>query len=463
VRPLLLALLALLAAAAPAGAAVRVRDGRLLDERGRTVILHGVNVVYKVAPYLPNGSDERTSFDAQDAARLRGWGMNAIRLGVTWKALEPTRSHVDLAYVEGLRRIMRIAAKQNLLVLLDLHQDQYSERYRGNGAPEWATLDDGIVFPPVTPGFPYDYGQPAVGRAFTNFWEDQDGVRSEYVRAYASLARKLRTEPNLIGYDAFNEPSCELAAPPCGLPPQPGAAGRWLAPFYDQLVPALNRADPEHPVLYEEWFTSDFGYPFGVGYPPNPRWRFRNQGLSYHIYCGYPVRSDEQCPDQEREAANRAQGARAHNGVWPLITEFGATDDPAVLLRVTATADAAGHGWLYWQYKTYFDPTTSASMTGNPDAESIVDQNGQVKTDKLGILARPYPERIAGTGAHWSFDPAIDRFELRWRASRRADTVVRIPFPHYKLAVTGARVVRRGATLRLRGRGRPATVVLTPR
>src|SRR5262245_34561288 len=113
-RPLLIALAALLAATAPASAAVRVRDGRLLDERGRTVILHGVNVVYKVAPYLPNGTAERTSFDAQDATRVRRWGMNAIRLGVTWKALEPTRSHVDLAYVAGLRRIMRIAARQNL-------------------------------------------------------------------------------------------------------------------------------------------------------------------------------------------------------------------------------------------------------------------------------------------------------------------------------------------------------------
>src|SRR5262249_61883357 len=115
--------------------------------------------------------------------------------------------------------------------------------------------------PPVTPGFPFDYAQPAVGRSFTNFWEDQDGIRSEFVRAYVSLARKLRGEPNLLGYDAFNEPACEVTAPPCGIPPQPPAGGKLLQPFYDQLVPALRKADPKHPVLYEDWLTADFGYP----------------------------------------------------------------------------------------------------------------------------------------------------------------------------------------------------------
>ena len=96
----LLLLAALLALPASAAAApLKVEDGRLVDGRGRTVVLHGVNVAYKVAPYHPNGGAERTSFDREDVARLRSWGMNTIRLGVTWKALEPSPGRIDEAYL----------------------------------------------------------------------------------------------------------------------------------------------------------------------------------------------------------------------------------------------------------------------------------------------------------------------------------------------------------------------------
>ena len=61
------------------------REGRApRRRRGRAVVLHGVNVVYKLAPYAPD-------FTRADARRVRGWGMNAIRLGVSWRALEPAR------------------------------------------------------------------------------------------------------------------------------------------------------------------------------------------------------------------------------------------------------------------------------------------------------------------------------------------------------------------------------------
>ena len=100
------------------------------------------------------------------------------------------------------------------------------------------------------------------------------------------------------------------------------------------------------------------------------------------------------------------------------MTEFGATDKLDVLRRVAAGADAVGVGWLYWQYKTYGDPTTSAAAEG-PDAESLVTPAGAVKAAKVRVLARPYPTRIAGRGARWSYRPADGRFSLRWTAVPR--------------------------------------------
>ena len=74
---------ALLALAVRARVPAGVRRGGPAARQGRhgsstaaaaTVVLHGVNVAYKVAPYHPNGTAERTSFDREDVARLRSAG-----------------------------------------------------------------------------------------------------------------------------------------------------------------------------------------------------------------------------------------------------------------------------------------------------------------------------------------------------------------------------------------------------
>ena len=452
-RLLVPALLAALIAAVPAsapGAAdpLAVRGGRLVDGQDRAVVLHGVNVVYKLAPYAPD-------FTRADARRLRGWGMDAIRLGVSWRALEPTRGVFDTGYAARVRRLVRVAGAEGLWVLIDMHQDVWSERFGGEGAPDWATLDDGQPF--VATPFPYAYLQPAVGRSFTSFWSNRDGIRSEYVRAYAGLAKLLAHEDAVVGYDAMNEPACELTVAPCGLPPQPAAATQYLLPFYHELVPALRRADPDTPTFYEDWLPTDFGYPFAVRLP------YRNLGLSYHVYCGQPIRTDP-CPVQETEALRNGAGNAALNSAAALVTEFGATDKLDVIRRVVAGADGVGVGWLYWQYETYGDPTTSAASEG-PDAESIVTPAGAVKAAKARELARPYPMRLAGRHGHWQYSPSDGRFTLRWTAVRGADTVVALPRLAYPrgsaVRVHGVRVVRR-APLTLRGSG-SASITVTRR
>jgi endoglycosylceramidase len=451
VRRALCALLAALALPASAHAAVdqlTIRDGQLRDAHGRRVVLHGVNVVYKLAPYLPD-------FTRADARRVRGWGMNAIRLGVSWRALEPARGAVDAGYVARLRKLVRLAGDEGLWVLVDMHQDVWSERYGGEGAPDWATLDDGQPFMPAP--FPYGYLQPAVGRALTSFWTNRDSIRSEYVRAYAALAGALAHERAVIGYDAFNEPVCELALAPCALPPKPEAAAQYLEPFYRELVPALRRADSDSPTFYEDWLTTDFGYPFSVRAPSS------GLGLSYHVYCGQPIRMDP-CPTQERQALSQGVIAARVNHAAPLVTEFGATEKLGVLRRVADGADAAGVGWLYWQYKTYDDPTTSAASEG-PDAESLVTPGGAVKAAKARTLARAYPQRIAGHDARWTYRASDGRFTLRWTAVRGADTVIALPalaYPHgFAVRAAGVRVVSR-APLTLRGTGR-ASITVTRR
>ena len=61
-------------------------------------------------------------------------------------------------------------------------------------------------------------------------------------------------------------PGCPSPATgPSRLPPDPAAGAKWLKPFYDELVPALRAADPRHPVFYEDFLTTAFGYHSTLG------------------------------------------------------------------------------------------------------------------------------------------------------------------------------------------------------
>src|SRR5690349_19702555 len=64
------------------------RDGRwLVDEHGRVVIVHGLNLVWKHAPYVPPATAE--GFTAADARWMRRHGFNGARLGTLWAGVTP--------------------------------------------------------------------------------------------------------------------------------------------------------------------------------------------------------------------------------------------------------------------------------------------------------------------------------------------------------------------------------------
>ena len=71
-------LAALTAAFSAASAKISVNpDTRFfVDELGRTVLFHGVNVVYKTAPYIPSTGefDAQASLNDEDIANLVKWG-----------------------------------------------------------------------------------------------------------------------------------------------------------------------------------------------------------------------------------------------------------------------------------------------------------------------------------------------------------------------------------------------------
>jgi endoglycosylceramidase len=70
--------------------AIDPESRQFIDESGRSVLFHGVNVVYKVAPYIPSDGafDAADSLNDEDILNLKNWGFNFVRLGVMWEAVE---------------------------------------------------------------------------------------------------------------------------------------------------------------------------------------------------------------------------------------------------------------------------------------------------------------------------------------------------------------------------------------
>ena len=67
------------------------------DSKHAHNIFHGVNIVYKQDPYLPDEENysPNESLTESDIEDLYNWGFNIVRLGVIWEAVEKKRGEYD--------------------------------------------------------------------------------------------------------------------------------------------------------------------------------------------------------------------------------------------------------------------------------------------------------------------------------------------------------------------------------
>ncbi len=179
------------------------------DADGGVVLLSGMNVAQasKSAPYLSWQT-------AADYDVLRENGFNFVRLLLQWKAVEPSPGVIDPTYLDAIEQRLDWCHAQGLGVVLDMHQDAYGESVGGNGAPDWATFDDGWQSLQLPAGLPWQtiYLQPRVIAAFESFWQNHTvsasglGVQEHYAATWAAIAQRLGGHPAVLGYDVMNEP-----------------------------------------------------------------------------------------------------------------------------------------------------------------------------------------------------------------------------------------------------------------
>ena len=407
------------------------REGRLLvDQYGRTVVVHGLNLVWKRAPYAP--PDTPAGFTTADADWLQRYGFNGARVGVLWAGVTPTRPDVaDPAYFARWDRVVGLLADRGIWMQFDQHQDMWNETYGGEGVPAWAAKRPlpYSQLPWVPVPFPEGYWTPEVSTVFDNFWADKDGLQGDWAAYWKLVAQHYKDQPYSMGYDLMNEPFAGAEWSTCMATGCPLTYSQELQPAMTRALRAVRQVDPQGIVWWEpQQLASGVQTPT---YFTAPAGEEQNLGFSWHNYCtwvflqstGLPLFDTDNCrsfsEDREQNALDQAQKMNA----VPLMSEWGATDDVTALGIDADVADEHQMGWMYWAYKHWDDPTTADAAQGlfADDADL-----GSAKTAKLRQLVRTYPQATAGTLHGFDYDPGSGRFTMSYRADPSIDAPTRI-------------------------------------
>lgn len=186
---------------------IKVENTRFVDESGRERIFNGVNLVFKGAYDEETGKTDyfAVNWDEDMFRSLSEKGINLIRLGLAWKAIEPMPGEYDEKYLDMMEKYFDLCGKYGIYVYLDMHQDCY------NGMPDWATVTDS--YKRRKPKLIWAEGyfiDKAVHRAFDNFWANTPvcgkGLQDHFADMWKHVAERFKDKENLFGFDILNEP-----------------------------------------------------------------------------------------------------------------------------------------------------------------------------------------------------------------------------------------------------------------
>ncbi|XP_065883588.1 endoglycoceramidase-like isoform X2 [Dysidea avara] len=354
---------------------VDVNRNRVVDASDRERYFHGVNVVVKGPPWIPivDKFDPDWSFSKEDMQALQKLGLNGIRLGMMWPGVEPQRGQYNETYLTMMKDLVDMAGQYGIYSLLDCHQDVLSEKFCGEGVPDWAVYTGNAPgFPfPLGGAAPYDYdpktGYPkpedcakfdwtsyqfsaATSAAYQSIYNNTNGLLTSMAEFWGKVASTFSDNKFVLGYEIINEPwAGDIFADPTLLLPTV-ADKKNLANAYDVVNHEIRKYDDQHCVYFEgvTWGYLSDGFeevPGGTAY-------CNRSVLSYHFYE----------PPQS---------------------------------------------WLGWEYKPY------VCITGC--GRSLWYPNGTMNMPVAKALSRTYAQAIAGNGVEMTFNHITSEFKLHYK------------------------------------------------
>ncbi|MEU6477309.1 cellulase family glycosylhydrolase [Streptomyces sp. NPDC047017] len=407
----------------------------LTDRYGRALTLRGWNVEDKAH----RGDQALSAVTEDDFRELRAEGFDFARLLVFWDDLEPRPGRYSETYLRRVGRVLDWAARYDVKVVIDLHQDVYGPAFGHRGVPAWATRTDGLAFTAHPDDWFAEYFEPAVQRAFTHLYTDPD-LRRAQADAWRVLAGRFARHPAVLGYDLINEPMGEM---------RPGedlatAARRiehdQLTPMYNRLAHAVRSADPHAWLFVEPTPVVGEGVPTGLGriedpevvYAPHFYNTAMEAGADYDPAAGWIEayeRAVTRYPEQYRVPVVVGEWGPPDSGL-PHMNRF-YRDAMASLGRYTS--GWAGYVWCHG------------------GGYCALDDTGAFRPNKQ-LTAEPYAEAVAGTVRSAGYDATSGVYRLTYTAARHGSRVTELSLPPGRWRVTagGRASVRRDTAGRAR-------------
>jgi endoglycosylceramidase len=415
------------------------------DPQGRVVVMHGFNVVKKLAPFYPS------RFTVRDARLLADEGFTVARIGFIWQGLEPSPGRYDDSYVARIARLDSLLGRYGIRTLIDFHQDGWSNGFGFDGAPAWADNPGGVL------------------DSFAAFWRnaaaaDGVGIQTRFLAAWKHVAHALRKHTNILGFDPFNEPYPGSAyTSQCGsfnaFSPCPAFERGGLASFYRRVTAAI-RAGGAHQIIWPEGVAQN-----GQAAPGLPRFRDGQTAFNFHYYCsqtqlvagavpiGQPSPPTQQCAPQERRGIGTFLAYARRIGVPAMLSEFSCNDVDPDNAQVVDLVDRSFVSWTAWAYYGSAPDPANCPNQGLLIDEGKPGSEANAKQDKLDAFVVPYPQAIAGTPLAYRYHRATAMMTLSYRpravpgAKLAAGALTQIFIPSrqypggYKVSVRGARAV----------------------
>ncbi|MCX3059703.1 cellulase family glycosylhydrolase [Streptomyces beihaiensis] len=384
----------------------------ITDGQGRALVLNGLNTASS-AKSAPDGMPWIHSADV--AREKRRLGTNFVRFLIQWRTIEPRPGRYDDRYLDEVAARVGWYGSRGYHVMLDMHQDVYGPRTKGNGAPAWATETDGL--PVAEQGqWELEYVQPGTLRAFDHFWGTRRAgrnLRARYAAAWAHVAARFAHDPAVIGYDLMNEPwGGSLQGPAFEAGP--------LAALYRRTIAAIRSVDPDSWIFVEpEAVSANWGLPSGLPYLKDPRGDGDRARIAYapHLYplpmdLGGGYTGGTRAWVRRTLGSWRAQTERTARRLDApvVIGEYGldATRPGALtyVAEVRRTAERLGAGTAYWSN----DP--------GPWAPWRRSKGGRLRATKLlAVLDRPTPLAVAGIPESYGWDGKSHTLAVRWEGA----------------------------------------------
>jgi endoglycosylceramidase len=446
----------------------------IYDSHGRVVMLHGVNVVYKHAPYIAYpDAGQAWNFDNSDAARIQSLGFNMVRLGIEWQGLEPGtggpnqpsvctpgtpgdphefNKAIALSYLRHVAATVNLLARHGVYTLLDMHQDVYNTNFRGEGAPNWAVCTNNVPIVPLGGRWSNNYGNPTLETAVGHFWNNDvvGNLQGQLDLVWQTVANYFKNNPWVVGYDPYNEPFETATTLADGSTFTSNLQCFYTGRAHESLlangttqltcpsdvpaegvIPSIQAADHRHLIFLEPdiyWVTGG-NIPSQLG--PLP---FKRIVFNFHDYCGdrSPVTGDptnllrclqaEETMAAEQDVTRLSMSSASQpNGPAIFMSEFGATTSVPMVGFDTEWAGINEVGWAYWAWKYYADPTGSS-------AEALVLPDGTY-SPIVQVLSRTYPQETAGNPQSFLFNPFTGAFSMIYTpsvAAQGSSTVIDI-------------------------------------